>query len=136
VVFDPARVRDMATYDKPHQYAEGFAYVIVNGQIVYENGVMTTARPGKVLYSAGKNAASNSVAGHFQSIPRFAAPCISAGDCLLEEAQVLRSASIVIGWVIPLWVTMRKAQIEHNQSGFIGESGHYAGHAWPVGVVP
>jgi len=46
-VFDPARVRDMATFDKPHQYAEGFAYVIVNGQIVYENGAMTTARPGK-----------------------------------------------------------------------------------------
>jgi dihydroorotase/N-acyl-D-amino-acid deacylase len=55
-VFDPARVRDMATYDKPHQYAEGFAYVIVNGQIVYENGVMTTAHPGKVLYGPGKSA--------------------------------------------------------------------------------
>jgi dihydroorotase/N-acyl-D-amino-acid deacylase len=55
-VFDPARVRDMATYDKPHQYAEGFAYVIVNGQIVYENGAMTTARPGKVLYGPGKSA--------------------------------------------------------------------------------
>ena len=55
-VFDPARVRDMATYDKPHQYAEGFAYVIVNGQIVYKNGVMITARPGRVLYGPGKSA--------------------------------------------------------------------------------
>src|SRR6516162_8408026 len=54
-VFDPARVRDMATYEKPHQYAEGVAYVIVNGQIVYENGAMTTARPGKVLYGPGKS---------------------------------------------------------------------------------
>ena len=56
-VFDPARVRDMATYEKPHQYAEGFAYVIVNGQIAYENGGMTAARPGKVLYGPGKSAA-------------------------------------------------------------------------------
>jgi N-acyl-D-amino-acid deacylase len=56
-VFDPARVRDMATYDRPHQYAEGFAYVIVNGRIVYENGVMTPARPGRVLYGPGKTAA-------------------------------------------------------------------------------
>jgi N-acyl-D-amino-acid deacylase len=50
VVFDPARVRDTATFDNPHQYAEGFSQVIVNGQVVYENGAMTAARPGKVLY--------------------------------------------------------------------------------------
>jgi len=56
-VFDPARVRDMATYEKPHQYAEGFAYVLVNGQIVYENGAMTSARPGRVIYGPGKSAA-------------------------------------------------------------------------------
>ena len=53
-VFDPARVKDLATYDKPHQYAEGFDYVIVNGAIVYENGAMTAARPGRVLYGPGK----------------------------------------------------------------------------------
>jgi dihydroorotase/N-acyl-D-amino-acid deacylase len=54
-VFDPARVRDMATFDKPHQYAEGYSYVIVNGQIVYESGAMTSARPGRVIYGPGKN---------------------------------------------------------------------------------
>jgi N-acyl-D-amino-acid deacylase len=53
-VFDPARVRDKATYEQPHQYAAGFAYVIVNGQIVYENGAMTSARPGRVIYGPGK----------------------------------------------------------------------------------
>jgi N-acyl-D-amino-acid deacylase len=53
-VFDPARVRDAATFEKPHQYAEGFSHVIVNGQIVYENGAMTAARPGQVLYGPGK----------------------------------------------------------------------------------
>ena len=53
-VFDPARVRDAATFEKPHQYAEGFQCVIVNGQVVYENGAMTAARPGRVLYGPGK----------------------------------------------------------------------------------
>ena len=49
VVFDPARVRDMATFEKPHQYAEGFSSVIVNGEVVFDGKAMTAARPGKVL---------------------------------------------------------------------------------------
>lgn len=49
-VFDPARVRDAATFEQPHQYAEGFSLVIVNGQVVFEREMMTAARPGKVLY--------------------------------------------------------------------------------------
>jgi dihydroorotase/N-acyl-D-amino-acid deacylase len=53
-VFDPATVRDLATYTNPHQYAEGFAFVIVNGQVVFENGEMTAARPGRVLYGPGR----------------------------------------------------------------------------------
>ena len=38
VVFDPARVRDLATFEKPHQYAEGISHVITNGQVVFEGG--------------------------------------------------------------------------------------------------
>lgn len=49
-IFDPARVRDRATYENPHQYAEGFAQVIVNGQVIFENGAMTAARSGRILY--------------------------------------------------------------------------------------
>lgn len=56
VLFDPDRARDVATYDNPHQYAVGFHSVIVGGQIVYENGAMTAARPGRVLYGPGKQA--------------------------------------------------------------------------------
>src|SRR4051794_5248330 len=48
-VFDAATVRDMATFDRPHQYAEGVAVVVINGQIVFENGAMTAARPGRIL---------------------------------------------------------------------------------------
>jgi N-acyl-D-amino-acid deacylase len=54
VIFDPATVRDTATYDNPHQYAVGFEQVIVNGQVVFDNGAMTAARPGVVLYGPGK----------------------------------------------------------------------------------
>ncbi|MGB2713485.1 MAG: D-aminoacylase [Vicinamibacterales bacterium] len=50
VVFDPAVVRDTATFEKPHSYAEGVRIVLVNGEVVLENGSMTDARPGRVLH--------------------------------------------------------------------------------------
>ena len=53
-VFDPAKVRDTATFEKPHGYAEGVTHVVVNGQVVFENGAMTTARPGRVLYGPAR----------------------------------------------------------------------------------
>ncbi|MGH9346374.1 MAG: N-acyl-D-amino-acid deacylase family protein, partial [Vicinamibacterales bacterium] len=49
-VFDPARVRDTATFEKPHSYADGVTHVLVNGAVVFENGATTAARPGRVLY--------------------------------------------------------------------------------------
>lgn len=49
VLFDPQRVGDLATYDEPHQYSEGFVHVLVNGVPVIENGQRTSARPGQVL---------------------------------------------------------------------------------------
>ncbi len=54
VIFDPATVRDTATFEKPHSYAEGVSVVIVNGQVAFENGTMTAARPGRVLYGVSK----------------------------------------------------------------------------------
>jgi dihydroorotase/N-acyl-D-amino-acid deacylase len=56
-IFDPVHVRDLATFEKPHQYAEGFSYVIVNGQIVFEDNAVTSARPGRVLYGPVVNKA-------------------------------------------------------------------------------
>jgi len=53
-VFDPARVRDTATFEQPHQYAEGFSLVIVNGEIVVEGDRVTDARPGRVLYGPAR----------------------------------------------------------------------------------
>jgi N-acyl-D-aspartate/D-glutamate deacylase len=48
-IFDPARIIDRATFEQPHQYAEGVEYVIVNGAIVLERGRHTGARPGMIL---------------------------------------------------------------------------------------
>ena len=49
-VFDPADFRDLATYEKPHQYPSGDrTSVIVNGVQVVENAEHTGATPGKVL---------------------------------------------------------------------------------------
>ncbi len=53
VVFDPATVRDLATFDNPNQLSEGMEYVLVNGVPVIEHSKMTGALPGKVLRGPG-----------------------------------------------------------------------------------
>jgi N-acyl-D-amino-acid deacylase len=53
VIFDPATVRDRATFDNPNQLSEGMEYVLVNGVPVIDHGKMTGALPGKVLRGAG-----------------------------------------------------------------------------------
>ena len=49
VIFDPATVADRATFEDPFQYPVGIDTVIVNGQVVLDEGKHTNARPGKVL---------------------------------------------------------------------------------------
>lgn len=49
VVFDPARLRDRATFDRPHQLAVGVVYVLVNGGIAVERGTFSDRRWGTVL---------------------------------------------------------------------------------------
>jgi N-acyl-D-amino-acid deacylase len=56
-IFDPARVRDRATFEQPNQYAEGINYVIINGQLAVDNGTRTTALAGRVLRGPGYRAA-------------------------------------------------------------------------------
>ncbi len=53
VIFDPATVRDLATFDNPNQLSEGVDYVLVNGVPVVDQSRMTGALPGKVLRGAG-----------------------------------------------------------------------------------
>jgi N-acyl-D-amino-acid deacylase len=49
VVFDPAKVKDEATFTDPHRFASGIPYVVVNGRMVVEGGEHTGALPGKAL---------------------------------------------------------------------------------------
>src|SRR5918911_863967 len=53
VIFDDAQVADPSTFEQPHQYAAGFGYVLVNGEVVLEEGALTKARPGQALRGPG-----------------------------------------------------------------------------------
>ena len=53
VVFDPATIHDVATYENPNQFSVGMKYVLVNGVPVIDEGKMTGARPGQVLLGPG-----------------------------------------------------------------------------------
>jgi N-acyl-D-amino-acid deacylase len=52
-VFDPAKINDLATFDKPHQYAVGMVHVFVNGTQVLRDGEHTGAKPGQVVHGPG-----------------------------------------------------------------------------------
>jgi N-acyl-D-aspartate/D-glutamate deacylase len=54
VVFDLATLDDRATYDAPRASPAGIDYVLVNGAVVIDHGRHTGARPGRVLYGAGR----------------------------------------------------------------------------------
>src|SRR5690606_33858508 len=49
VVFDLDRVRDAATYQEPHQLAEGMVHVLVNGRFAIDNGAFADTLHGRVL---------------------------------------------------------------------------------------
>ena len=54
VIFDEKTVGDKATYENPHQYAEGFSHIIVNGKLVFDGTKLTGAMPGQPLFGPGK----------------------------------------------------------------------------------
>jgi N-acyl-D-amino-acid deacylase len=52
-IFDPNTIQDRATYEAPLQYAAGVHHVLVNGQVVVENGAHTGANPGRFVHGPG-----------------------------------------------------------------------------------
>ena len=53
IAFDPATIRDVATYEDPHHFSEGVMDVVVNGVPVLIDGTMTQALPGRTLRGPG-----------------------------------------------------------------------------------
>jgi len=64
VVFDPARIQDHATFEKPQQYATGVVHVFVNGVRVLKDGEHTGAKPGRVVRGPGWKGWAASGAGN------------------------------------------------------------------------
>ncbi|MCC6548060.1 D-aminoacylase [Candidatus Sumerlaeota bacterium] len=56
VIFDPATVTDKSTFESPHHYSEGFAYVLVNGGVVVDHDTTTGSKPGAPIYGPGYKA--------------------------------------------------------------------------------
>jgi N-acyl-D-amino-acid deacylase len=77
VVFDPAAVRDTATFDRPHAYPDGFRFVLVNGVVVMRDQAHTGARPGAIVRRArptgtepeGRSEEMGSV--HFRALDKY-----------------------------------------------------------------
>ncbi len=61
VVFDPASVRSLATYDEPRRYPAGIPYVLVNGTPVIDGGEHTGPTPATVRRSPVADEASSRV---------------------------------------------------------------------------
>jgi N-acyl-D-amino-acid deacylase len=53
VIFNPAKVKDNATFEKPHQYSEGMIDVFINGVQVLKDGEHTGAKPGRFVKGPG-----------------------------------------------------------------------------------
>ncbi|MBX3243445.1 MAG: D-aminoacylase [Acidobacteria bacterium] len=53
VIFDEKTVGDNATFEKPHQYAQGFSHIVVNGGHVYDGSKMTGVKTGQSIRGNG-----------------------------------------------------------------------------------
>ncbi|CAN5589541.1 amidohydrolase family protein [soil metagenome] len=53
ILFDPTKINDLATYDKPQQFATGMIDVFVNGRLILKEGEATNATPGRFVKGPG-----------------------------------------------------------------------------------
>jgi quercetin dioxygenase-like cupin family protein len=106
-VFDPSTIRDLATFEKPHAYAEGVTHVIINGQVAFENGKMTTARPGRILYGpstrqAPGTAPATPAAPKAPAAPRnYVSPGGTTMKVITSEAEVRGNEVEIVELVLP-----------------------------------
>ena len=88
-VFDPARIIDNATWEKPRQYATGVEYVLVNGTLVLDRGKHTGARPGMILYGKGFKPEN----GNHTAAPEEPLPARKAAEWVIRAGGNLRIAN-------------------------------------------
>ena len=74
VVFDPATVKDNATYNDPHHYATGFKLVLVNSGIVVKDDTHTGAKPGMILRHGHLNVATTPADRPLQTPSQLTSP--------------------------------------------------------------
>lgn len=74
IVFDYEKIADRATFAEPHRLSEGMKYVLVNGQVVLEDGKLTGKRSGRVLCGPGYD-------------PDSAPPAVSTGKADTRTAS-------------------------------------------------
>jgi N-acyl-D-aspartate/D-glutamate deacylase len=53
-IFDPATIQDKATYEHSTELSQGVKYVLVNGQLEYDDGHLTGTKSGSVLRGSGR----------------------------------------------------------------------------------
>jgi len=53
VIFDPAKIKDNATFEKPHQFSEGMIHIFINGVQVLKDDEHTGAKPGRFVKGPG-----------------------------------------------------------------------------------
>lgn len=49
LIFDPEEIRDKATFEHPHRLAQGFDWIMVDGEISRRDGKFTKSQFGKIL---------------------------------------------------------------------------------------
>jgi N-acyl-D-aspartate/D-glutamate deacylase len=69
-VFDLDRLRDPATYERPHQLAEGTVHVLVNGQLALRDGEATGVLAGRPLPRERGHAVPAAVGAEGAGVPR------------------------------------------------------------------
>jgi N-acyl-D-amino-acid deacylase len=83
VILDPEKVQDIATFNDPHRYAEGFAWVFVNGVAVVKNDQHTSARPGRALRHSFRSTLAPSPSVRVESTDKRSSeptPAVRAGN--------------------------------------------------------
>ncbi len=101
VVFDPAAIRDHATFEKPHQYSTGVRHVFVNGVQVLKDGEHTGAKPGQALRGPGwkKARATPLIRAHAHNDYEHKRPLLDAldhGFCSVEADIYLVEGQLLV----------------------------------------